>query len=627
MPDQRQTPPPAGGAPPPEPTGGPPKGPADGRPVVPGAQASGIGEALERALRDAQAPGETEPPAAPPARKATTKVQRRTTPRAVRVLPPGLLEGAAVQTAGQPRLPQVTGMRLATKYILLISSLVIVVCLAYGIVVCSILSTQLREEILRYGKGRVLWLRILGREVYADFKNPRIGQSDTAAYQRSAAGQQALKSLAELAQADDRIRDLTIFASNQPTDHPYGAVLSTRTATGYTRPPDIEPDQDGVLVWEGQYRYEGGQEGALFFRCPVAGQGKALYATANLVLSLKSIHDEINATRNRIILFGLIFVGIGIGLSLFLASHVTRPIEALVQDMEVVSQGNLEHETIPRSNDEIGLLAVTFNRMTENVRVGQEREREVSRLNSELNLAKEIHAKLMPEKLPTLPGLDISTAYSCAKEVGGDYFDFFVVSAQQGLVGIVVADVSGKGIPGSMVMGTTRTILRMMAFDNPSPADVLIKTNSFVTRDIRRGMFVTMVYGIYNIRTRNLVLASAGHNPTIVWRAGTRRHELCRPNGIALGFDPGPVFERTIQEARVPLSPGDRLVFYSDGVVECMNEQREEWGEERFCKFTEANAERSSQEFVRLLNQALEQHQGAAEQHDDITVVTFRIVS
>jgi sigma-B regulation protein RsbU (phosphoserine phosphatase) len=136
-----------------------------------------------------------------------------------------------------------------------------------------------------------------------------------------------------------------------------------------------------------------------------------------------------------------------------------------------------------------------------------------------------------------------------------------------------------------------------------------------------------MVYGIYNIRTRNLVLASAGHNPTIVWRAGTRRHELCRPNGIALGFDPGPVFERTIQEARVPLSPGDRLVFYSDGVVECMNEQREEWGEERFCKFTEANAERSSQEFVRLLNQALEQHQGAAEQHDDITVVTFRIVS
>jgi serine phosphatase RsbU (regulator of sigma subunit) len=165
----------------------------------------------------------------------------------------------------------------------------------------------------------------------------------------------------------------------------------------------------------------------------------------------------------------------------------------------------------------------------------------------------------------------------------------------------------------------------MMAPENLSPADVLSKTNYHVARDIRRGMFVTMMYVILNVRTFEMVIASAGHNPLAIWRAASGQVELKRPNGIALGFDRGPVFNRTIQEQRIQLMRGDRVLLYTDGVVEAMNAEHEEWGNARLHRFLVEHAKASSRDFVRLLVQALQEHQGETEQHDDITVVTFRV--
>jgi sigma-B regulation protein RsbU (phosphoserine phosphatase) len=174
-------------------------------------------------------------------------------------------------------------------------------------------------------------------------------------------------------------------------------------------------------------------------------------------------------------------------------------------------------------------------------------------------------------------------------------------------------------------MGTTRTILRMMAVNNLSAADVLSKTNFHVARDIKRGMFVTCVYAILNVRTREMTIASAGHNPMLIWRSKTSSIEKVRPNGIALGFDKGPVFNRTVREQKVQLLPGDRVLMYTDGVVEAMNEEREEWSDEKLDEFMLQNAKLPSKEYVRLLVKALDDHKGGAEQHDDITIMTFRV--
>ena len=237
--------------------------------------------------------------------------------------------------------------------------------------------------------------------------------------------------------------------------------------------------------------------------------------------------------------------------------------------------------------------------------------------------AREIQAHLLPAKIPQLPGFDIYQAYSPAKDVGGDYFDFIPVDREN--LGVVVADVSGKGIPGSMVMSSTRTVLRMLAAGNISASDTLAQTNAIVARDIKRGMFVTAIYGVLNVRQKTFTVASAGHNPMVLFRARTGQCELVNPAGIALGFDKGPIFNRAVKEQAIQLYKGDRVVLYTDGVVEAMDEKHEEFGDERFYKWVQANARIKSRDFVRALLRELDDHRGKADQHDDITVVTIMV--
>jgi sigma-B regulation protein RsbU (phosphoserine phosphatase) len=391
-----------------------------------------------------------------------------------------------------------------------------------------------------------------------------------------------------------------------------------------------------VLCFEGPYRVNDNgvvhTVSCLYFRVPIReGPGdtnpNAMYAALNLILSQKDITQEVAALRNKLLLIGFVVAAAAVAIGILLSRLTTRPVKELIADMNEVAHGNFEHQSrvAQTSRDEIGLLAAAFNAMTLSLQSGRDSERENQRISGELNTAKAIHVKLMPEKLPQLPGIDIFTAYVSAKEVGGDYYDFIPVGDAAHLA-LCVADVSGKGIPGSMVMGTTRTIQRMMAVNNLSAADVLDRTNFHVARDIKRGMFVTCVYCILNVRTNEMTVASAGHNPLLWYHGATGTLEKVRPNGIALGFDKGPIFKRTIREERLKLEKGDRILLYTDGVVEAMNEQREEFSDEALDKFTLQNATLPSREFVRLLLKALDDHKGAAEQHDDITITTFRIV-
>jgi serine phosphatase RsbU (regulator of sigma subunit) len=177
-----------------------------------------------------------------------------------------------------------------------------------------------------------------------------------------------------------------------------------------------------------------------------------------------------------------------------------------------------------------------------------------------------------------------------------------------------------------MVMAQTRAVLRMLATGNPSAAATLAQTNAIIARDIKRGMFVTMLYGVLNVRQKTLTVASAGHNPMVLLRARTGAVELVNPAGIALGFDKGPIFNRTIKEQTLQLYKGDRAVLYTDGVVEAMNEKHEEFTDERFYKWVQTNArDLRSRDLVAALLKELDAHRGRAEQHDDITVVTIRV--
>ena len=336
--------------------------------------------------------------------------------------------------------------------------------------------------------------------------------------------------------------------------------------------------------------------------------------------------EQIDRTQNQLMigigLAILLAIAIGGGVSFLLASQVTEPVKRLVADIEIVAAGDLEHRTIPVSTDEIGLLAQTFDIMTQKISYAHGQEIEHKAREHELGIATEIQSNLLPKKIPPLPGFDLSAFYRPSKEVGGDYYDFIQIDDDN--LGIIVADVAGKGIPGSMVMTMARSLIRMESVRNLSPADIFVKTNRVIAQDIKRGMFVTAMYVIINTRTRMLTVASAGHNPMVLFRASQGKCSLINPKGIALGFDKGPIFERTITEEKVKIEPGDRVVLYTDGVPEAMSPASEEYSEKRFYKLAQENGSRNSNQFVNLLVADLEKWRGDGEQSDDITICTFR---
>jgi len=249
---------------------------------------------------------------------------------------------------------------------------------------------------------------------------------------------------------------------------------------------------------------------------------------------------------------------------------------------------------------------------------------EQERLQKEMQVAQEIQHTLLPAEVPQIEGYEIGATYRAAKEVGGDYYDFFWVDPTT--MGIVVADVSGKGVPGSMVMTMIRTAMRMEARGNKSASNVLTQVNKHVTGDMKKGMFVTMFYIILDSRNRSINFASAGHNPMILFRGSTEEVFFLKPKGFPVGIDlpEEDMFERSMALQKIKLEKDDVLLIYTDGITEAMNVKKEQFGEKRLIQVIKENYALTPAELVQKLNEAIAQFTSGAEQNDDITVVAIK---
>jgi len=376
-----------------------------------------------------------------------------------------------------------------------------------------------------------------------------------------------------------------------------------------------------VAVLEG-----GKKQSARYFKHPLYREGSGRpNGFVILVLSAKRIEWAINRIIGTVALWGVLCLALGMVVAYALAKMVARPVRILVRDMDIVARGDLDHETRPRSSDEIGLLAHTFNRMTRSLRRARELEREAERVEAELAMAREIQATLLPKQIPRLKGIELHAFYRSAYEVGGDYYDLFMTDPSH--MALIVADVSGKGVPASLVMSVMRTAVRLIAPGKTSAAAILRRTNAAVARELRRGMFITAALAILDLRTRELVCASAGHNPVYVRRAAGDGIEEIKPRGVALGFDievdNASLFDKTLAEQVVPVGPGDIVLAYTDGVVEAMDRDREEFSAKRLRRFMREH-DGGARSLVEALVAELDRHQGDAAQHDDITIVALR---
>jgi PAS domain S-box-containing protein len=256
-------------------------------------------------------------------------------------------------------------------------------------------------------------------------------------------------------------------------------------------------------------------------------------------------------------------------------------------------------------------LGVQYD-VTEQKREAQERER----IEQELRIARLIQQTLLPKTLPELSGYDVAAYYQPAREVGGDFYDLFELEG--GRLGLVVGDVTDKGIPAALVMATTRTMLRVSAQRLFPPAEVLKRTNEALVPDIPPNMFITCLYAILDTESGRLVYANAGHDPPYLRHNGSDVEEL-RARGMPLGLMP----EMEYEEKEITLERGESVLFYSDGLVEAHDSHHEMFGFPKLQGLVGTHRSGGSSLIDFLLSELTHFAGEDWEQEDDITLVTL----
>lgn len=336
--------------------------------------------------------------------------------------------------------------------------------------------------------------------------------------------------------------------------------------------PELEELGRRMLAGErgaGSYTNPYTGERMLVVFAPIPSARWSFGATAPESAVMAPVHTQI--ARHGFLVVGVLATIVMIVVTA--SARVTRPIERLAQGVRRVGEGDLGVVAVAdKGLDEIGELARSFNEMVRRLRDHVERlTRETAAreaVESELRIAREIQASMLPRKFPPFPGrteFDLHACNAPARHVAGDFFDFFFVNDDE-LV-LVIADVSGKGAPAALFMAATRIMLRMLASVEPSPARLLDRANAMLLQDNDAGMFVTLIVVRYNVRTGELRFANAGHPSAYRVRpgAGSGAPEPCiASTGTVLGAVPGVRYE----EGSLRLGPGETLAFYTDGVTE-----------------------------------------------------------
>ncbi len=247
---------------------------------------------------------------------------------------------------------------------------------------------------------------------------------------------------------------------------------------------------------------------------------------------------------------------------------------------------------------------------------------EKKRLDHDLEIAREIQAILLPSRPPAVAGYELSGINVPARQVSGDYYDYIRVDDRR--VGVAIADVSGKGVPASLIMAMCRSVIRSEAVGKVSAAEVLRRVNQQLYPDIKEDMFISMAYLIIDSGSNLVTLARAGHDAPLHYRAVDQSVERLTPKGMALGIDSGEVFNRVTADFSFELAVNDCLLLYTDGATEALDEEGMEFGLPRLVRALQSNAAHGAPGIVKRLTEEVKNFAGNFPQHDDITLIAIR---
>ena len=247
---------------------------------------------------------------------------------------------------------------------------------------------------------------------------------------------------------------------------------------------------------------------------------------------------------------------------------------------------------------------------------------EKKRLDHDLEIAQDIQRLLLPSEAPVINGFEISGINIPARHVSGDYFDYIKVDDDR--LGVAIADVSGKGVPASIIMAICRSVLRSQAAGNPSPGDVLQKVNRQIYPDIKEDMFISMAYIILDHVRNTMLLSRAGHDAPLLYQRASGSVTPIKPLGMVVGIDSGSVFDRITSDFALSLERDDCLLLYTDGVTEALDVKGDEFGFDRLVQCVRDSAPSGAPAIITRLIDELRSFVGTQPQNDDITLIAIR---
>ena len=339
--------------------------------------------------------------------------------------------------------------------------------------------------------------------------------------------------------------------------------------------------------------------------------------------------DESSAwsKTTTMIMIALLLI-LGSATALWVASKIVKPVETMTNDIiDGGKTGKLfEMKDIYKTNDEIEVLAQSFDDLTKKIvqyikditQITKEKER----IGTELELARKIQADMLPNIYPAFPDrpeFDIYASMRPAKEVGGDFYDFYLIDKDH--LGMVIADVSGKGVPAALFMMMSRILIKNYAMMGYSPAQVLEQTNNSICMNNKEDMFVTVWYGVLEISTGKITAANAGHEFPIIKKQGGKYELLQDKHGFVIGGMEGMKYA----EYEIQLDSGEMLFLYTDGVPEATDSENNMYGTDRLLEAMNSKEHTDPLELLGSITDNVDQFVGEADRFDDMTMLAVTI--
>jgi sigma-B regulation protein RsbU (phosphoserine phosphatase) len=371
-------------------------------------------------------------------------------------------------------------------------------------------------------------------------------------------------------------------------------------------------DEEELLVNDDSY----------VFKTPVVSRDNAI-GYVHLTYSKQELRDSIAGALRITISVSAAALFLGLILALFFFQRISRPMQAMMEGVATLAGGNLDAKIRMPGRNEFGVLANAFNEMAFRIAAAQQEHIVKERMDRELEIARDIQHTLLPEDVHAPKGYQIAYHYDSATEVGGDYLD--VIPAGGSRVGLVMADVSGKGVPGLVVMAMVKVMVQNLIAKGTQPKDIVRKLNSALLGNIRRNMFVTFFVALLDSDTGEVVFSNAGHNPVLIYNGSGARAKLYKMDGPPMGSFPDHVFSGHLQEYRIAMAPGDLLLQYTDGLNESMNDHGERFRFDRILELANEHGGEGAESLIGQLVRAEAAFRGSAPQSDDLTLLAVSV--